>query len=410
MFRKLQPLLIASRLLQQTRSYAPRSYNQNEQFKTTNPGVRKRMNLLQDFEEYLDDPEGFGNYESDFADVHKVHKEYERELKYDKEKIQQIMVKNKYFKSTGRNFLTWAEKEQIRFLHKQEPSEWTIEKLSESFPALPETIAKVVKNEWVPKNSKRFQKHDEQVKESWKLYQTNKLADLDPEFVEHLKKFSNRKFSTENNANTALESVNKFKFPPSKNNEFSNIITSCKGYKMSQPAIGESSHNNKLTLSEKNGEMVQQRPTDEMFIMGKVSNKKHMKFDQLEQVKSTKRTVLPVNDEAVSMNPFNNINNTKNITIPMNNPNGTGVISFATDDSQAEFITDKIEKYQTRNVKLSDRKPSTDLMVDNSIREYIKIPKRLFKKGATYQKEDCFYDDDGEFLYRVPGMATASSN
>lgn len=34
----------------------------------------------------------------------------------------------------------------------------------------------------------------------------------------------------------------------------------------------------------------------------------------------------------------------------------------------------------------------------------IHIPRKLYRKGATYRVDDSYYDDDGEFLYRVPGM------
>lgn len=36
--------------------------------------------------------------------------------------------------------------------------------------------------------------------------------------------------------------------------------------------------------------------------------------------------------------------------------------------------------------------------------EKIRIPKEKYKRGSTYKVNDCFYDYDGEFLYRVPGM------
>lgn len=56
--------------------------------------------------------------------------------KHDFKKIEQ-----KYFKSSPTpNMLTWAEKEQIRYLHNDNPSHWTPEKLAASFPALPDII------------------------------------------------------------------------------------------------------------------------------------------------------------------------------------------------------------------------------------------------------------------------------
>lgn len=36
----------------------------------------------------------------------------------------------------------------------------------------------------------------------------------------------------------------------------------------------------------------------------------------------------------------------------------------------------------------------------------IRIPRKVWKEGFTYKVKDCFYDDSGEFLYRVPGLMT----
>lgn len=34
----------------------------------------------------------------------------------------------------------------------------------------------------------------------------------------------------------------------------------------------------------------------------------------------------------------------------------------------------------------------------------IQVPASKWQKGCTFKIGDCYYDDDGEFLYRVPGM------
>jgi hypothetical protein len=34
----------------------------------------------------------------------------------------------------------------------------------------------------------------------------------------------------------------------------------------------------------------------------------------------------------------------------------------------------------------------------------IRVPAEKWKKGCTFKVGDCYYDDDGTFLYRVPGM------
>lgn len=106
----------------------------------SDPGIRRRKEIMETkiFEE-LDETD-FEDQEADFMDIQKSHKEHLSELAREKEKLRYQIVRRKYFKEHYPNFLTWNEKEQIKYLHSTNPEEWTIERLSESFPALPEII------------------------------------------------------------------------------------------------------------------------------------------------------------------------------------------------------------------------------------------------------------------------------
>lgn len=46
-----------------------------------------------------------------------------------------IVYKNVYAKNAPPPLLTWMEKEMIKYLHKEDPKEWTIGRLAECFPA-----------------------------------------------------------------------------------------------------------------------------------------------------------------------------------------------------------------------------------------------------------------------------------
>ena len=46
-----------------------------------------------------------------------------------------IVYKKVYGKEAPPPLLTWMEKEMIKFLHREDPKEWTISRLAESFPA-----------------------------------------------------------------------------------------------------------------------------------------------------------------------------------------------------------------------------------------------------------------------------------
>uniref|UniRef100_A0A182NA11 Uncharacterized protein n=1 Tax=Anopheles dirus TaxID=7168 RepID=A0A182NA11_9DIPT len=127
--------------------------------KARNPGIDKRAALLLENakpKEY----ESLDDSEANFHQVHKSHRQFEAERAQYRDRLQTWIVGNKYFKSKQLNFLTWSEKEQIRYLHSFDPEEWSIDKLTESFPADRYTVAKIVKTKWYPKDGKRMERHD----------------------------------------------------------------------------------------------------------------------------------------------------------------------------------------------------------------------------------------------------------
>lgn len=68
--------------------------------------------------------------------------------------------------------------------------------------------------------------------------------------------------------------------------------------------------------------------------------------------------------------------------------------------NEVNSIIEKM-KYQTSSeVEKKSEKDYSHLMYPYRIR----IPKDKWKYGYTYKVNDCFYDSDGTFLYRVPGM------
>lgn len=355
MFR---PLNIIQRLL--TRNYARRA---------SNPGIDNRLRGLGANKSDIPDPEKFeDSSESDFHNIHEMHKVYEKETDEYREKMKHWIVKNKYFKKKQVNFLTWAEKEQIRYLFEQDPEEWGFEKLAESFPADVETISKVIKSKWFPKDNTRISKHDLSVKTNWDLYKSNKIEDLDLQLKEHLKKFAHRTFAE----NVQPKNEPKLIMPEPPGNEFSSIITSCKKY-APPPAELESGDEIK---------QIEASASNEVFVSKKFRDSRPVTLKQLK-----------IGDSTISGQDENLI-----ILNSMNNPGGTGVVIKS--DSNVDMM--KVKKFDT--VAIESRKSDLKPPMASGVKEFIKIPKNLKKKGATYQLDDCFYDDDGELLYRVPGM------
>lgn len=370
-------------------------------------GVRIQQNIFRNKEALEEDPEI--SYESDFSTVAESHREHEEELKLRREQLKYHITKKKYFRTEKQpNFLTWAEKENIRFLHKQDPNDWSPQRLSESFPATEEVICKILKAKWTPKNMDRIQQHDETVKNNWQLYKAKKIDNLDPELLEHLEKFSNRNFDSSQNA-FVKSKVNQieFQFPKPQSTEFLKIITSCKSRTTDsdQNLIGKEKPNQLRLPQEEN----QTKELD----LPQTHVKKSMTYDELVKVSG-----MPSNSEVedylnVSLHDTPNTNVTaetspqKIINDELATTQNTSEITYQDETEEpinltlADVSSSKhIQKYVSKTGALA----STAKHLPEPFQERIRIPKRLQKAGSVYKLYDCFYDDKGLFLYRVPGL------
>lgn len=77
--------------------------------------------------------------------------------------------------------------------------------------------------------------------------------------------------------------------------------------------------------------------------------------------------------------------------------------TFPTNDKSVDVK--KVEASLQENTTVVSRQEVSAFI--DTINDYplaIRIPKKAWKEGYTYRVNDCFYDDNGDFLYRVPGL------
>lgn len=362
-------------LIQQTKNYAKqqnRQYARPHRYRP-NAGVRRQDHagtneVESESSEWNDD---LSKFEGDLSNTSETYDEYRQESKTEREKLKQYIVRNKYFNEKKLSFLTWAEMEQIRLLNREDSVEWDEQKLAESFPADVLTIKKVLKANWQPKDAKRIVKHDEKVRLNWKSFTNGELTDMDPKLSEHLKKFSAR------NLNQKIDYDNVFKkeMPKPESSEFLGIITSCKKYKEEPKQISGEQGDMKLP----------EETTKETLMLGSIGSQKLFAFKPRN---SNKDKHDRANDETETI---------------FDNPIGTEIKKEDSRQQNSTVNPFSIAKYGMNEVQLN----ANDLkqLSMPSIRQHIEIPEKLLKEGATYRLGDCYYDDDGEFLYRVPGMS-----
>ncbi|CRL04574.1 CLUMA_CG017643, isoform A [Clunio marinus] len=342
--------------------------NPTRSFARKGPSKLLDQRLTKFCEKYVEnDLESFEETESDFMNVHEAHKDFEEEERKFSYKVSRLMVGRKYFKEKTRNFLTWFEKDQIRILHSQDSKKWTIDYLSEAFPADPAAIKNVIRTKPRPVDANSIKKHDEAVKKAWDLFKKGEL-ELDSMMSEHLKKFSHRKLAD----NIPLESYQNegVKLPKPKRNEFESIITSCKKYSNSknEESPGKSQyaqieHPNALRFPNKRS-----RDPEQTSTILESNNLHTQQVLTLKEYQKLAPEIVMEDSETES----------KSFPLDLKSINDT--------DTKIYNFTG-LKHYQP-----------------TQIREKIKIPRSIWKKDKTYKVEDCFYDDNGEFLYRVPGL------
>lgn len=367
-------------IIQQTKNCAvkfatqpTRQYAQHHRYRP-NAGVRRQSKAGTNETELESSQwdDDLSKYEGDLSNTSEIYEQYKQETRDERDNVRHNIVRSKYFNEKKLSFLTWAEMEQIRLLHATDPEEWDDEKLAESFPADALTIKKILKGNWQPRNEKRIVKHDEKVRLNWQSFVNGEMNDMDPRFSEHLRKFSTRNL----NQKVDYGSVMKKEMPKPKSTEFLSIITSCKKYKEEPkqiPSDDSLQEKNQLTERPKKGTSQSERKDSQKLYAFKPSNSD--------------------TETAVS----------SNAAIVFDNPSGTGTKkSIAHNEESLTVNPFAISKYDNNEVQL-DQQDMKQLSVA-SIRHHIEIPAKLFKEGATYRLDDCYYDDDGEFLYRVPGM------
>lgn len=217
--------------------------------------------------------------------------------------------------------------------------------------------------------------HDNSVKRNWEMFKKEQL-DLPVVLTNHLQKFTSRNYNQCIN-NIVLPSIEIKPKVQGVHGEFSEIIKSYERLK--------TKHTGEEERSETKQEVNTKKPAKEMYLISNVTQNNHTTLDSL---KTSLRTNASLGEEITEDDK---------------------ILLRPTDDTS--IITNEIPKNSI--IDLKDVSKTTYLSTSsNSVKddkhliypERITIPKDKLRDGCTYKLYDCYYDSDGLFLYRVPGM------
>lgn len=240
---------------------------------------------------------------------------------------------------------------------------------------------KVVKSKFTKRESS-LKNHDIAVQKNWIAFKKKELSDLPERLTEHLKKFSDRSLNFK-----PFERPTKVEVTQRRNikTEFSNIITSYENLKNKKKVSEKPLTDSKETITENNLELLEDSGPKEKISK---SNRENITLSQLkDKIKSEviSGKEIPIDDKIIIDNLKDKTNKEKIMKLKSEEVNSIVTTKYPKDSGSIE---------KTGRDYSHLRYP-----------ERIVIPKNKLKYGYTYKLNDCYYDSDGYFLYRVPGMS-----
>ncbi|KAI5651316.1 neugrin domain-containing protein [Phthorimaea operculella] len=336
-----------------------------------NPGLQKRIDAFREEGMRIEDEDAEEFVEASESDFYNVGEAYNAHLNENlagKLEKRHHIIKEKYFKENMPNLLTWSEKEQIRHLAQTQPDEWTPERIAESFPVTVPVVKKLLKYAWKPSTKERIARHDASAMRNWKELKEGSLG-ISEDLRKHFLKFSERTIPPLNQQSIKIDLTQERKI-----GEFESIIRKCAA---------------KDEQKEQNQSQDTSSETD-LATTQRKSVKKDYKRVTLDELAERIQNRLDKGKD-ISMNDTIMLN-----TVNTRSDNQTEVSKVF--DHEIGLVDDESRPTE---IALHKEKES-ELQIDFTQR--IRIPKSAYKKGATYKVNDCYYDDDGKFLYRVLGV------
>merc|ERR1719318_39205 len=364
-------------------------------------------------------------------------KAFRTHYKADQEHLQQLgkrkIIQKKMFpKTPNPNLLTWMEKEMIRYLHKKDPVEWSKQRLSESFPATPGVIHQILRGRTCYEKE-GIEKYNKEVVKNWKLLSKGQL-ELDPRYEEHLREGNKSLGVTSGEKHLAEQEIKvnfeQFSFglpKPVIPGEFASIIVN---------------YNKKLARDKQEETDLQ---TQEVFQVNSLFGDNTIPGTPMENEVSvyTDTAILATNidlsrEKHMDIVKFRNKYLKKGVKqeeLDDPNPFREKYLDWVKkEEEKSKFAAKTVEKIDAAELSMISKdsqllyeaaeSDQIDVKVSETGQTFvfdpeagykqpyvrpdnpdsIDIPEDIKNKYKFYQLGDSFYDVNGEFLYRIPGL------
>ena len=369
---------------------------------------------------------------SSYSEIYqrRMEKGIPREKLIDKDAVRRAIIRKKYMRNEMGyvkmpNLLTWMEKQMIIKLHIEDPVTWSYDQLSEHFPAPPVGIRNIIKHHKRYRKPDEIMKHDENAQNNWKLLNEGKLENCQ-NTLEHLQKMGQKsipmKVELEQSILKEYHETRQQRNKPKLTGEFGTLLVQHKkrlGIYQEEESEENIDENIVMpNLLDSDTDFVQSlnepspyggSTTINAESKSKINTKK-LNIDQFRGKFFQEMKQKAKRNEPGAKQYFQWLK-TEQSLFEQAEPSKIDVNSSIVSSDDKLYPADKvIEKYaepesQQKNLVKLDKYRKLKENFSNDIVWKIEIPKHQYKEDATYQVGNSFYDSNGNFSYRIPGMS-----
>lgn len=333
------------------------------------------------------------------------------ERRLERKKVRSAIIRRKYFKvEPETNLLTWAAKEQIHYLHNLDPTEWTPERIAECFPVSVQGAKKLLKSRFTVASPERIAEHDRGVALKWKALKTGrgdeqvspvtKQLYLDGKLCEgHAYGNKTLPVPQQGQHSKALEVSNLAPKP----GEYSKLISTYMNIK--NPKKQPQSEREARTSRGEEYDDVYMEDIASATTLAKAGRRGvHVQIDEY------KATIRGHSDGGKLERQIMHVTDSTSPEVPLPTDDKLededGALTFDSLESSTGHHAgnfDIVSSVEHRRSDVTSRQGSAVVANDEVVQRQIKIPSHLKSKNfALYRVGKCYYDNDGEILYRVP--------
>ncbi|CAN8006716.1 unnamed protein product [Ixodes hexagonus] len=359
-----------------------------------------------DVEDILDRPEVFYDRHQD-------------ELRMQNKKARKSIILRKYFRMPPEtNLLSWAAKQQIHHLRTLDPEEWTPERIAECFPISVHGARKLLKTQFLDATPERIRQHDHGVSLKWKALKDGRFDDKISPVTRQLylegklcedHSYGNSAFPMPPQTDATSKQLRVQSKHNRKPGEFSKLISGYLHLKNKDERPNVEAPEQEMRYEDKHLEDVESATTlKQMKHYGSHVRFQDYKDAALEKISSDpeletewskwlrERNVEPrASYDVVELPDTAEDVATEKYTAPVS-------------ESQPGSVDEMFDIYKDRTIERTvpdqgEKDLGYPLAGEAPFQRQIKIPPRLRKRNASvYRVGKCYYDEDGEILYKVP--------